>query len=134
MSEGLFRSINVIRCHTSTSGNVGSVVFDRLPTWSFITSRGVWERFPLRRSGFFDEFRLIDVGQVASKRSSQWRQQTGTSFKVRSPLCPKVINRMGQLLTASNHRKFQSDTGETTLENHFLFAATTEDCFGTRLW
>jgi len=38
----------------------------------------------VRRSGFFNEFLLFEVGLVTSKRFSPWRYQTRSGFLVRS--------------------------------------------------
>jgi len=48
--------------------------------WCIITSGSLSERFPVRRSGFFDELRLFLVGLIDSKRFPPWRQQTGSGF------------------------------------------------------
>jgi len=58
----------MIRDHRS--GDVGPVVFDRLPTRWIITNGGVSERLPVRRSGLFDDLQLFHVGPVDSKRFS----------------------------------------------------------------
>jgi len=67
-ATGLYSGINKIRDYTNRSGDVGPVVFDRLPTWWIKTSAGVSERFPVCRSGFLDESRLFHVGLVDYKR------------------------------------------------------------------
>jgi len=71
----------MIRAHTNRSGDVGPVVFELLPTGWIVTS-GVSERFPVRRSAFFDELRMFHVGLVDSKRFSPWRQQTGSGLSL----------------------------------------------------
>jgi len=35
--EGLYSGVNMIPCHSTGSGDVGPVIFDRLPTWWFLT-------------------------------------------------------------------------------------------------
>jgi len=74
----------MIRDPTNRSDDVDPVVFDRLPTWWIIINGGVSERFTVRRFGFFDEMHLFHVGLVDSKRFPPWRQQTISSFPVRS--------------------------------------------------
>jgi len=75
----------MIRDHTNRSGDVGPVVFDRLITcWWIIISGSVSERFPVPRSGPFDELRLFHIRLVDSDSFQPWRQQTGSG-----PRCSK---------------------------------------------
>jgi len=78
------------RFHTNRSDDVGPVVFNRLPTWWIIASGGLSERFPVHRSGFFDEFRLFHVVLVHFKRFPPLRQQTGSNFPERFLVCQMV--------------------------------------------
>ena len=56
------------------SGDVGPVVFDQLQTWWPIARGGVSERFQRCRTRFLDEFTLIHVWLIDSRRFPVWRQ------------------------------------------------------------
>jgi len=58
--------------HTLESGKVGSV-FEHLPTWWLIGESNVSEWSPIRVTQFFDEFRLLDLWLIDSKRFPPWR-------------------------------------------------------------
>jgi len=97
--EGLNSGINMIRRHSIL--DLGRVMldcwsshFERLRTSWLIkvvvfrnrgcSTRVQRKRRCVRRSVFFDEFRLFDVRLVASKRFFTVAQQTGSGFQERS--------------------------------------------------
>jgi len=97
----------VIRRHTTRSGDVGPDVCDRLPKWWLITSGGVSERFPVGRSGLFDEFRQFDVGLLASTLTVAAANQKWFLWAI-----PSVFN--GQKFRTD----WDTDINQTT-KNHF---------------
>jgi len=76
----------MIRDHTNVSGDVGPVVFDHLLTWWIIASGDLSERFPVRRSGFFDELQLFHIWLVDSKRFHRGVSRPEVVFR-RDPWC-----------------------------------------------
>jgi len=100
----------MIRDHTNRSGDFGPIDFDRLPTWWTITSGGVSERFPVRRSGFFDELRLFHVGLVDWKRFPPLAAERKW-FSGAVPDVPNGQNRLGQPQTLQSPKNHVRHTG-----------------------